>query len=73
MFPDKIIDIVHCTAFTSQGARSSPDATAVQDVAKEGLEYKQEQLDSDHAMDECADKVFNKTAARKLLALNAGG
>ncbi|CAO3564878.1 unnamed protein product [Mortierella alpina] len=36
VFPDKIIDIVHCTAFTTQGARSSPNATAAQDVAKGG-------------------------------------
>ncbi|KAF9966486.1 hypothetical protein BGZ70_002187 [Mortierella alpina] len=71
VFPDKIIDIVHCTAFTTHGARSSLDTNAAQAVAKEGLEHGYEQHDSDHAIDESVDKVFNKTAFQKLLAQNA--
>ncbi|KAG9319516.1 hypothetical protein KVV02_003246 [Mortierella alpina] len=70
VFPDKIIDIVHHTASTTHGVKSSPDPSAAPDAAEEGLEQACEQQNRDQFMDESADIVLNGVAVQKLLAQN---
>ncbi len=72
MFPNKIIDIVHHkdTPPTAHGARSSPDSSAAQDAAEEGLGHACEQHNTDKVMDETVDKTLNEVAIQKLFAEN---